>query len=112
MSLLNSEKGRVFLGFLFAGLAAVLFGSASVLGKYSIESMHPMVIAFLAYFTATLASLPFLKVKRKITSTLDETFQKKDWMLLASIAVTGAVIGPVLFFTGLEKTTQVQLLHL
>ena len=98
MSLLNSEK-RIFSGFLFAGLAAVLFGSASVLGKYSLEAMHPLVIAFLAYLTATLVSLPFLR------RTKSETFQKKDWTLLALITVSGAVVGPVLFFVGLEETS-------
>ena len=77
MSLLNSEK-RIFSGFLFAGLAAVLFGSASVLGKYSLEAMHPLVIAFLAYLTATLVSLPFLR------RTKSETFRFPKLILLLS----------------------------
>lgn len=89
---------EVRLGYLSALLAAVFFGSVSTVAKPTLESIHPLVLAFMVYFMASLVSTPFAR------SPL-QSVKKNDWLLLLFIAVSGAVLGPSFFFLGLETST-------
>lgn len=91
-------KKPELLGYLSALLAAILFGSVSTLAKPTLISIHPLVLAFLVYFLASLVSTP-LAQRTKFS------LNRKDWKLLLAIALSGAVAAPVLFFIGLEQTT-------
>ena len=85
------------LGYISAILAAVLFGSVSTVAKPTLDSIHPLVLAFAVYFLASLVSTPFAKSPVK-------SMQKNNWMLIILIAIFGAVIGPSFYFLGLESS--------
>ena len=85
------------IGYISAILAAVLFGSVSTIAKPTLESIHPLVLAFTVYFLASLVSTPFAKNPAK-------SIEKNSWMLIILIAIFGAVIGPSLYFLGLESS--------
>lgn len=86
------------IGYLSALLAAILFGSVSTLAKPTLTIIHPLVLSFLVYFLASLISTPMAQ-KTKFS------MNKKNWILLLVIALSGAVIAPTLYFFGLEQST-------
>lgn len=90
------EKKKI--GYLSALLAAVLFGSVSTIAKPTLTTIEPMVLAVMVYFLASIVSTP-LAQRTKFS------LNRKDWGLLLAIALSGAVVAPVLYFIGLEQTT-------
>jgi len=86
------------LGYLSALLAAILFGSVSTLAKPTLDTIEPIVLSAMVYFLASLVSTP-------LTQRTKFSPNRKDWGLLLAVALSGAVIAPVLFFIGLEQTT-------
>jgi len=98
--LFNSRisENHIFLGYVSAILAALLFGTVSTVAKPALIELHPILLASFVYFLASLVATPLIS-KKRIQISL------KDKGLLIVIAITGAVIGPVLFFTGLEEST-------
>ncbi|ABX13576.1 DMT family transporter [Nitrosopumilus maritimus] len=85
-------------GYISAILAALLFGSVSAVAKPSLITIHPILLASLVYFLASLVATPLISKKNSSISFKDK------WLLL-TIAFSGAVIGPMLFFTGLENSS-------
>ena len=85
------------LGYLFAVLAAIMFGSVSVLAKPLVSSIDPILLASLVYIISAITLSPFAKKKQKLV--------KKDILLIISIAVCGAVIAPSLYFVGLTHAS-------
>ena len=92
-----SDRKMVF-GYLAILLAAMLFGSVSTLAKPTLVNIDPLVLSFLVYL---LASLVFTPLAYKTKSSLS----KKDLVLVITIALSGAVAAPILYFVGLEQTT-------
>ncbi|MDH3204017.1 MAG: DMT family transporter [Nitrosopumilus sp.] len=86
------------IGYISAILSAVLFGSVSTVAKPALVSIHPILLASFVYFLASLVATPLIgRAKFSISN--------KDKILLLVIALSGAVVGPTLFFIGLEDTT-------
>ena len=90
------EKKKI--GYLSALLAAILFGSVSTLAKPTLTTIDPIVLSAIVYFLAALVATP-------IAQRTKFSLNRKDWRLLLAIALSGAVIAPVLYFIGLEQTT-------
>ena len=86
------------LGYLFAVLAAIMFGSVSVLAKPLVSSVDPILLASLVYIISAITLSPFArKQKQKLA--------RRDLLLILSIAVCGAVIAPSLYFVGLTHAS-------
>lgn len=95
---LTQKHGSQRLGYLFAVLAAIMFGSVSVLAKPLVSSVDPILLASLVYIISAITLSPFAqKKKQKLT--------RKDILLILSIAVCGAVIAPSLYFVGLTHAS-------
>ena len=92
------SKNYVLLGYASAVIAAVLFGSVSTVAKPALVSIHPVLLASFVYLLASLVATPLL-IKKK-----NNSITTKDKGLLVAIAVSGAVIGPLMFFAGLEES--------
>lgn len=86
------------LGYLFALLAAIMFGSVSVLAKPLVSSVDPILLASLVYIISAITLSPLArKQKQKLA--------RRDLLLILSIAVCGAVIAPSLYFVGLTHAS-------
>ncbi len=102
-------------GYVSALSAALLFGISSTLNKIALRNVHPLVVAGSIYLTAgiVLMLLRFTPLKDKILKRLEfkaetqETFSKRDFLLLALIVLFGSFLAPLSFMLGLNKTTAV-----
>ena len=86
------------IGYICALLAAILFGTVSTLGKPPLETLNPILVSSLAYIVAATALVPFAHGTRIIHT-------RRDTLLLISISISGAIIAPILFFSGLARTS-------
>ena len=86
------------IGYICALLAAILFGAVSTLGKPPLETLNPILVSSLAYIVAATALVPFAQGTRIIHT-------RSDTLLLISISISGAIIAPILFFSGLARTS-------
>src|SRR5436309_2301757 len=83
-------------GYLAIIVAAVLFGIWPTLSKLVLNAVSPLAIAFLIQVIPGAALLLFVRRVR---------IHRADWKLIAVSGVVGAVIGPLIYFYGLERTT-------
>lgn len=90
--------GHIRLGYVFAALAAVMFGSVSVIAKPLVSSVDPILLASLVYIISAITLSPFAQKKKK-------NITRKDLLLIFSIAICGAVIAPSLYFIGLTHAS-------
>ncbi|TAK18602.1 MAG: DMT family transporter, partial [Nitrosarchaeum sp.] len=95
---LTQKYGSERLGYLFAILAAVMFGSVSVLAKPLVSSVDPILLASLVYIISAITLSPFARKQK-------QKFARRDLLLIVSIAVCGAVIAPSLYFVGLTHAS-------
>ena len=95
---LTQKYGSERLGYLFAILAAVMFGSVSVLAKPLVSSVDPILLASLVYIISAITLSPFARKQK-------QKFARRDLLLILSIAVCGAVIAPSLYFVGLTHAS-------
>lgn len=86
------------LGYLFAIVSAITFGSVSVLAKPLVSSVDPILLASLVYIISAITLSPFAQKKKKSLTRI-------DLLLIISIAVCGAVIAPSLYFVGLTHAS-------
>ena len=86
------------LGYVFAILASVMFGSVSVLAKPLVSSVDPILLASLVYIISAITLSPFARKQK-------QKFARRDLLLIVSIAVCGAVIAPSLYFVGLTHAS-------
>jgi len=96
MDLIQYNSHR--LGYLFAVLAAIMFGSVSVLAKPLVSTIDPILLASLIYIISAITLSPFAKKQK-------QKFTRKDLLLILSISVCGAVIAPSLYFVGLTHAS-------
>lgn len=79
----------------FCGLAAAaLFGASAPIAKVLLPASSPLVLAGLLYAGAG-AALTIVRLARKSVHA-EAKLQRRDLPLLAAIALTGGVFGPVL----------------
>jgi drug/metabolite transporter (DMT)-like permease len=74
-------------------------GTISTASKPVLVNLNPLLYASFVYLLASLSSLPF------VYRTKNFKVQKKDWLLILAITLSGSVLAPILFFTGLKQTT-------
>lgn len=86
------------LGYVFAILAAIMFGSVSVVAKPIVSSVNPILLASLVYIIAAITLSPFAQKKKK-------NLTRRDLLLIFSIALCGAIIAPSLYFVGLTHAS-------
>ena len=86
------------LGYVFAIVSAITFGSVSVLAKPLVSSVDPILLASLVYIISAITLSPFAQKKKK-------NLTRRDLLLILSIAVCGAVIAPSLYFVGLTHAS-------
>ena len=97
---LNNLKNikQIELGYLFAVLAAVMFGSVSTVAKPLVSTLNPLLLSSVIYLVAA-ATLTPLAHKQSFPAT------KKNYLLILAISVCGAIIAPSLFFVGLTHAS-------
>jgi drug/metabolite transporter (DMT)-like permease len=86
------------LGYLFAILAAIMFGSVSVLAKPLVSSIDPILLASLVYLISAITLSPFAKKQK-------QKLARRDLLLIILISVCGAVIAPSFYFVGLTHAS-------
>jgi len=86
------------LGYFFAILSAVMFGSVSVLAKPLVLSVDPVLLASLVYIISAITLSPFAHKKKKGSV-------RKNIFLILLIVICGAVIAPSLYFIGLTHAS-------
>jgi drug/metabolite transporter (DMT)-like permease len=89
---------QIRLGYVFAIVSAITFGSVSVLAKPLVSTVDPILLASLVYIISAITLSPFAQKKKK-------SITKKDLLLILSIAGCGAVIAPILYFVGLTHAS-------
>ena len=95
---MESSSSHLKLGYVFALLSAIMFGSVSAVAKPALTSIHTILVASIVYILAALVSTPLIREKYK-------PIQNRDKGLLLAIALSGAIISPVLFFEGLSDSS-------
>ena len=83
-------------GYLAIILAAVLFGMWPTLSKLVLDRVHPLVIIFLIQLIPAIVLSPTLRHTR---------IARSDWKFIALAGIVGSVVGPIVYFYGLEHTT-------
>ncbi|MFN3653748.1 MAG: EamA family transporter [Candidatus Nitrosotenuis sp.] len=91
---LTQKYGNERLGYLFAILAAVMFGSVSTLAKPVVSTANPLLLSSMIYLIAAATLTPLARKQSFPTS-------KKNYLLIFTISACGAIIAPSLFFVGL-----------
>jgi len=105
----NIKKGSI--GYLYAIIAAILFGSVSTITKPVLEDQNALSISSFLYIIAGLSLMPFLKLSSinsdNILSIKSSSNKKRNrkYFLLVVTSICGAVIAPSLFFFGLSNTS-------
>jgi drug/metabolite transporter (DMT)-like permease len=93
------------VGYLYAIVSAVLFGSSTPAAKYLINEISPLLLAGLLYLGAGLGLSIILIRQQFISKTLREpSLLPRDYKLLASATLFGGILGPALLMFGLIKT--------
>ncbi|TBR22362.1 MAG: DMT family transporter [Candidatus Nitrosotenuis sp.] len=95
---LAQKYGNVRSGYLFAILAAAMFGSVSTLAKPLVSSVNPLLLASSIYLVSAVTLTPLAR-KQSFPSS------KKNCLLILAISVSGAAIAPSLFFVGLTHAS-------
>jgi drug/metabolite transporter (DMT)-like permease len=95
---LTQKYGDVRLGYLFAILAAAMFGSVSTLAKPLVSTVNPLLLASVVYLVSA-ATLTPLAQKQRLPPT------KRNYLLILAISLSGAIIAPSLFFAGLTHAS-------
>lgn len=92
------------MGYVYAILAALMFGSVSTLAKPVVSSVNPLLLSSLVYLimSATLAPVAYQRKKRLETAGKEG---RRDHLLVVAISVAGSVIAPSLYFAGLQQTS-------
>jgi len=95
----NVER-YVFVGYICATLAALLFGSVSTVAKPVLSSINPLFISSLVYLISAVIFAPSAIMRYKKT-----VIDKKNYLLIFASAAFGGILAPVFYFSGLNLTT-------
>lgn len=95
---LTQKYGSERLGYVFAILAAIMFGSVSTLAKPLVSTVNPLLLSSMIYLIAA-ATLTPLARKQSFSAG------KKNYLLIIAISLCGATIAPSLFFIGLTHAS-------
>jgi drug/metabolite transporter (DMT)-like permease len=85
------------IGYLSVLSAAALFGSVFTIAKVPLATVDPLALAALAYTISGFVLIPFAKASFKLNN-------RHDYLYLAVITISGAVVAPALLLYGLVQT--------
>lgn len=88
--------GSRLSGYLAIVAASVLFGAWATVGTVLTTFLDPLAASFYTQIIPGFLFLPFLRPSR---------FERRDLRTVVFLILTGSVLGPVLYFTGIEATT-------
>jgi drug/metabolite transporter (DMT)-like permease len=102
-------------GYVGAMLSSILFGISSALNKIALADVDPLIVAGMIYFIGGILLFgihlsPLHRVLLSLFETPTETESKimrKDFLILAFVILSGAVIAPYLLLQGLNQTTAI-----
>ncbi|MGD1837019.1 MAG: DMT family transporter [Nitrososphaeraceae archaeon] len=94
------QKRNIIIGYSTFLISAILWGSVSTIAKPTLNTIDPLLLSALVLIIAGLFFTPLTRRKSPI-----QKIPSKYYLLLFITALCGTVIGPFLFFIGLEKTT-------
>lgn len=94
---ISNKQERI--GIICAILAAVMFGSVSVIAKPLVSSVNPLLLSSLIYLVSAVILTPIAHKSSYKLAT------KRDYLLILVVAISGAVIAPSLYFMGLHHAT-------
>lgn len=102
-------------GYLGAIASSILFGMTATLNKIALENVDPLIVAGLIYFIAgiILLCIRFSPLQKLILSIMEtptkteDAIMRRDYLVLAFVILSGAVIAPFLFLYGLNQTTAI-----
>jgi len=102
-------------GYVGAVASALFFGLAATFNKIVLGTVPPIVVAGITYLFAGISlSLVRLSPLRwrvmrllKTPTKTESTFCKRDIIVLGLIVVSGSIIAPLLFLSGLNQTTAI-----
>ena len=111
----NLEISGTKYGYVSVVAATVLFGIWNTFSKILLQDLNPLALSALVYSTAGifLFILRFSSFNNKLMGVLDSRFEaetfmlRKDYVILIITAISGSVIAPVLYLTGLNMITAV-----
>lgn len=88
--------GSRLSGYLAIVAASVLFGAWATVGTVLTEFLDPLAASFYTQIIPGFLFLPFLRLSK---------FERRDLRVVVFLVLTGTVLGPVLYFQGLDRTT-------
>ncbi len=102
-------SNSVKIGYISALLAAVLFGSISTVAKPTLSNVNPFLLSSLVYLLAFLLLTPIARINNTSSGSTGVIvvrnpffrIDRRSWLLIAAIAVSGAIIAPSMYFIGL-----------
>lgn len=95
------------LGFLYAILAAVLFGASTPAAKLLLVRIDPWLLAGLLYLGSAMGLIIifFIQTFSKRATIKEASLKYKDWGWLSGAVLLGGIIGPVFLMMGLTQTS-------
>ncbi|MFH1652850.1 MAG: DMT family transporter [Pseudomonadota bacterium] len=87
--------------YISVAISALLFGAATPLSKLLLDEMHPVMLAALFYFGASLAMLPFSLPKLKAEWRVLKT-DRKDALYISGSIIFGGFLAPLALLFGIK----------
>lgn len=93
------------LGYLYAILAAILFGASTPAAKLLLGKIEPWLLAGLLYLGSAIGLTIIFSIQTfsKKTSFKEASLKYVDWRWLSGAVLLGGIIGPVFLMLGLVK---------
>lgn len=80
-----------------------MFGSVSTLAKPVVSSVNPLLLSSFVYLITAAVLAPVAYRRKNPQQAAKAT--RRDYLLVAAIALAGSVIAPSLYFAGLQQTS-------
>ncbi|MBF0362047.1 MAG: DMT family transporter [Oligoflexia bacterium] len=97
------------IGYVYAILAALLFGASTPLAKITLNNVDPWMLAGILYFGSGITILLIRSLNTYFSkNTLiasEASLTKSDWPWAAGATLFGGILGPGLLMSGLSLTT-------
>jgi len=97
----TSNKAKI--GFILAISSAFLYGLSTPINKLLLLEINPFVLSGWSYLFSGIITLPSLRNKKS-----NKSLKKTDIPKLVMIILFGSLLGPIIFFFGLNLSTSFQ----
>ncbi len=100
-----NQRDRETRGYLFALLAALLFGLGAPVSKLLMEKINPWMMAGILYFGSGIGLLLLMFLRKLFWKSKAIALKKSDYSPLAAAVFWGGILGPVFLMFGLSKSS-------